>query len=185
MFACTPGSSDTLELDSEPAEAVRYVVLGQLLEYIAMGSGAFAYSIAWDREAWIVIAIRSVTRLFVDGFSVLANLILPPDWTRKDAYTIKLTFASALPILFVMRFLSLAPKVGGKRQFGSFDRMVAFQLLPMLTIPIIGTYFTVSRRAGRRRILVNSRRPSFFSPLICFSRRLAPARSLPAPSEVQ
>ena len=108
-----------------------------------MGCGSFCYSIAWTDNFPLIIVLRFVSDIMMGAFEVLADLILPENWTSNDAQTVKMTLAVSVPAFLIAYCLVHAtphPKTG-RRMFTYAGSFIIYTLLPMITIPVVGTLF--------------------------------------------
>ena len=103
-----------------------------------MGCGSFCYSIAWTDNFPLIIVLRFVSDIMMGAFEVLADLILPENWTSNDAQTVKMTLAVSVPAFLIAYCLVHAtphPKTG-RRMFTYAGSFIIYTLLPMITIPV-------------------------------------------------
>ena len=98
------------------------------------------------------IVLRFVSDIMMGAFEVLADLILPENWTSNDAQTVKMTLAVSVPAFLIAYCLVHAtphPKTG-RRMFTYAGSFIIYTLLPMITIP------------GAPKLLITPIFPDFF-----------------------
>ena len=77
---------------------------------------------------------------FIGFFEIIANLIVPDDWTSKDASMIKMIFSACVPIML----LASAIMTGKDKKTGEWTQAgatIVYFILPMINIPVVATLF--------------------------------------------
>ena len=117
--------------------------LNLVFQYYLMGCGAFCYSVAWTDDFFLINFMRAISSFFMGAFEVIGDYILPDDYTNNDTTAIKMALAISVPtLLYAQAFAGKQknPKTG-KTTFSFFGNTVIYLVMPMLTIPVVGTLF--------------------------------------------
>lgn len=114
-----------------------------VFQYYLMGCGAFTYSVAWTDDFFLVNFMRALSNFFMGAFEVIGDFILPDDYTNNDTTAIKMALAISVPTLLYAQAFAGRNKNAktGKVTFSFFGNTVIYLIMPMLTIPVVGTLF--------------------------------------------
>lgn len=120
-----------------------------IAQHLMMSSGAFAYSVPWTHDFFLIVSLRETTQLVMSIFKTLTAWITPDDWTSRDAFMIQMLAAAVLPILLLATaYTSRARPVNAdgtpgsrKKEFTGVGSFICFGVLPLLTIPTVNVLF--------------------------------------------
>ena len=111
------------------------------VQHFMMASGSFAYSVPWTHDFFLIRTLRTITQVLLGAARIVADWIVPDDWTAAETFMMQMLVASCGPILLLATAFVNRKNTGHHKEFNEVGAFICFGVLPLLTIPTVSVLF--------------------------------------------